>query len=177
MEPNIFGTVEEMISIASLSKITGNTIESMDRGNFQNEGFSGNSLERLILTTSGGQVINLILKHFDIKGDWLMRLTHDDVVRAGAVVDRPGVGPLLVAPTATDDALGSGKWQAGAAFVIFDFASPKLQYGGLATYQRSFAGDDDRSDVSSMILQPLVFWQLGKGTYLRSSPAWASTRV
>jgi len=83
-----------------------------------------------------------------------------------------GVGPLLVAPTATDDALGSGKWQAGAAFVIFDFASPKLQYGGLATYQRSFAGDDDRSDVSSMILQPLVFWQLGKGTYLRSSPAW-----
>ena len=83
-----------------------------------------------------------------------------------------GVGPLLVAPTASEDALGSGKWQGGAAFVIFDFASPKLQYGGLVTYQQSFAGDDDRSDVSSMILQPLVFWQLGKGTYLRSAPAW-----
>lgn len=88
MEPNIFGTVEEMISIASLSKITGNTIESMDRGNFQNEGFSGNSLERINLTTSGGQVINLILKHFDIKGDWLMRLTHDDVVREVALYNQ-----------------------------------------------------------------------------------------
>jgi hypothetical protein len=83
-----------------------------------------------------------------------------------------GVGPLLVAPTATDDALGADKWQAGAAVVYFDFASPIVQYGGLVTYQHSFAGDDDAADASAAILQPLVFWQLGKGTYLRSAPAW-----
>jgi len=83
-----------------------------------------------------------------------------------------GVGPLLVAPTASEDVLGSEKWQAGAAFVVFDFASPTIQYGGLVTYQTSFAGESDRDTVATMVVQPLVFWQLGKGTYLRSSPAW-----
>jgi hypothetical protein len=83
-----------------------------------------------------------------------------------------GVGPLVVAPTATDDALGSDKWQAGAAAVFFDFTSPVLQWGGLVTYQHSFAGESDAFDTSVMVVQPLVFWQLGKGTYLRSAPAW-----
>ena len=83
-----------------------------------------------------------------------------------------GVGPLLVAPTATDDALGSDKWQGGAAAVYFDFKSSVIQYGGLVTYQTSFAGDDDAPDTSIAVIQPLVFWQLGKGTYLRSAPAW-----
>jgi hypothetical protein len=83
-----------------------------------------------------------------------------------------GVGPLLVAPTASEDVLGAEKWQAGAAFVVFDFASPTIQYGGLVTYQTSFAGESDRDTVATMIVQPLVFWQLGKGTYLRSAPAW-----
>jgi hypothetical protein len=83
-----------------------------------------------------------------------------------------GVGPLLVAPTAGDDALGSDKWQGGAAAVYFNFGSSVIQYGGLVTYQTSFAGDADASDTSVAIIQPLAFWQLGKGTYLRSAPAW-----
>jgi hypothetical protein len=82
-----------------------------------------------------------------------------------------GVGPLLVAPTATDDALGQGKWQAGAAAVAFK-ATPLVQFGGLLTWQGSFAGDSDRESTSIMAAQPFAVWQLGGGTYLRSTGVW-----
>mgnify|MGYP003578769388 CR=1 FL=1 len=42
-----------------------------------------------------------------------------------------GVGPMLSAPTATADPLGSGKWQGGFAFVAFVAKSPIFQFGGL----------------------------------------------
>jgi hypothetical protein len=83
-----------------------------------------------------------------------------------------GVGPLMVAPTATDDALGSGKWQLGAAAVYFDMSSSQVQWGGLVTWQTSVAGDDDREDTNTLVVQPFAFFQLGKGTYLRTAPIW-----
>ena len=84
-----------------------------------------------------------------------------------------GIGPLLAAPTASDDALGSGKWQAGGAMVVFMMPSAQVQYGGLVTYQASIAGDDDRNDTSLLAVQPFLMLQLGGGTYLRSAPIWA----
>ena len=83
-----------------------------------------------------------------------------------------GIGPQLTMPTATDDDLGSEKWSAGFANVLFSAKSPKIQYGYLLTWQASFAGDDDRADVNVAALQPFVFYQLGGGTYLRSAPIW-----
>jgi hypothetical protein len=83
-----------------------------------------------------------------------------------------GVGPLIAAPTATDDALGTGKWQGGAAVVYFNANSPLLQFGGLATWQASFAGDEERDDTNLLALQYFAIWQLGNGTYLRSAPIW-----
>lgn len=83
-----------------------------------------------------------------------------------------GAGPLLAAPTASDDALGSGKWQGGAAVVVFAAPSPQIQYGGLITWQASFAGDSDRASTNLLVLQPFGFWQLGGGTYLRTAPLW-----
>ena len=82
-----------------------------------------------------------------------------------------GAGPLLVAPTATDDALGQGKWQAGAAAVAFK-VTPLVQFGGLLTWQGSIAGDEDRPNTSILAAQPFVMWQLGGGTYLRSTGLW-----
>lgn len=84
-----------------------------------------------------------------------------------------GFGPQLTAPSATDDALGSGKWSAGFANVLFNASSKKFQYGYLLTWQASFAGDDDRNSVNIGAFQPFAFYQLGKGTYLRSAPIWA----
>jgi hypothetical protein len=81
-----------------------------------------------------------------------------------------GVGPLLAAPTATDDAIGADVWQAGVAAVYFDASSKVVQWGGLVTYQTSFAGDGD--DTSLAVLQPFLMIQMGKGAYLRSAPLW-----
>ena len=81
-----------------------------------------------------------------------------------------GVGPLLAAPTATDDALGADVWQVGAAAVYFDASSKVVQWGGLVTYQTNFTGDGD--DTGLAVLQPFLMIQLGKGTYLRSAPLW-----
>ena len=81
-----------------------------------------------------------------------------------------GFGPLLNVPTASEDATGSGKWSAGIANVLFSARSPKFQYGYLLTWQASFAGDDDRDDVNIAAFQPILIYQLGGGTYLRSTP-------
>lgn len=83
-----------------------------------------------------------------------------------------GFGPQITAPSATDDALGTGKWSAGFANVLFNGKSKKFQYGYLLTWQASFAGDEDRDSVNLGALQPFAFYQLGKGTYLRSAPIW-----
>ena len=80
-----------------------------------------------------------------------------------------GAGPLIAVPTATDDALGSGKWQGGIAVIIFQVVSPQLQIGGLITWQASFAGQSDRVNTNVMALQAFAIWQLGGGTYLRST--------
>jgi hypothetical protein len=84
-----------------------------------------------------------------------------------------GIGPQLTAPTASNDALGSGKWSAGFANVLFNAKSPKFQYGYLLTWQESFSGDSDRQKVNIAALQPFAFYQLGGGTYLRGAPIWS----
>jgi len=83
-----------------------------------------------------------------------------------------GVGPQLTVPTATDEALGSEKWSAGLANVLFNASSLKFQYGYLLTWQHSFAGPGDRADVNMGAFQYFGFYQLGSGWYLRSAPIW-----
>lgn len=79
-----------------------------------------------------------------------------------------GIGPLVVLPTATNDLLGQGKWQAGAAGVVVAPQSWGL-IGGLATYQASFAGPSDREDVSLATFEPIINFNLKDGFYLRST--------
>jgi hypothetical protein len=83
-----------------------------------------------------------------------------------------GLGPQLTLPTATDDALGTGKYQLGFAAVYFDASSTIFQWGGLVTWQTDIAGDSDRDDTSLLAVQPFYFFQLGKGLYLRGAPIW-----
>ena len=80
-----------------------------------------------------------------------------------------GVGPQITMPTASEDALGSGKWSAGIVNTLFNSASRTLQYGYLLSWQASFAGADDRARVNVGGFQPFVIYQLGGGTYLRST--------
>lgn len=83
-----------------------------------------------------------------------------------------GIGPQITAPTGKAD-VGSEKWSAGLANVLFNASSHKVQYGYLLTWQASFAGSSSRPDVNVGAFQPFLFYQLGKGTYLRSAPIWA----
>ena len=80
-----------------------------------------------------------------------------------------GIGPQITMPTATEDALGSGKWSAGLVHTLFDASSKSFQYGYLLSWQASFAGADDRTKVNAAGFQPFMFYQLGGGSYLRST--------
>lgn len=84
-----------------------------------------------------------------------------------------GIGPQLTAPTASRDGLGSEKWSAGFANVLFNASSVKFQYGYLLTWQESFAGESHREDVNIAAFQSFGFFQLGGGTYLRAAPIWS----
>ena len=80
-----------------------------------------------------------------------------------------GVGPSLTLPTATDEKLGSEKWSAGPAAVALTITGPWVA-GGLVRQLWSFAGDDDRADVSQFLLQPFVNYNMDDGWYLVSAP-------
>lgn len=66
-----------------------------------------------------------------------------------------GIGPVLLAPTATDKYLGSGKWGIGPTTVALKQAGPWTA-GMLFNYIASFTGQSAKSNVSSAFLQPFV---------------------
>jgi hypothetical protein len=84
-----------------------------------------------------------------------------------------GAGPQINAPTATEAALGSEKWSAGLVTTFFDMRSKRFQYGCLAGWMGSVAGESDRADVNLGTFQPFMFYQLGRGLHLRSSAVTA----
>ncbi len=83
-----------------------------------------------------------------------------------------GIGPLLTMPTASNDALGTGKWQAGLAGVVVD-PSPQRLLGALIQWQTSFAGDSNRPNVDTLTFQPFLIYNLPRGWYLRSTGIWS----
>jgi hypothetical protein len=66
-----------------------------------------------------------------------------------------GAGPVFLLPTATNDSLGGGKWGIGPTIVILKQSGP-WTFGLLANHLWSFAGDAERSDVSTTFFQPFV---------------------
>lgn len=81
-----------------------------------------------------------------------------------------GLGYTVTIPTAGDnDFTGSGKWQAGPAFLYINMRTPKLQWGLFAFQQWSFASTaGNREDVSKLSLQPFITKHLSKGWYIGS---------
>jgi hypothetical protein len=66
-----------------------------------------------------------------------------------------GFGPVLLWPTATEPSLGTEKWGAGPTGVILR-QQGGLTYGVLANHIWSFAGENDRADVSNTFVQPFI---------------------
>ncbi|HVU07360.1 MAG TPA: hypothetical protein VHG89_02320 [Verrucomicrobiae bacterium] len=82
-----------------------------------------------------------------------------------------GVGPQITLPTATDDRLGTGKLQAGAAVLAIAPQSWGL-VGGLVTWQHSIAGEGSRPVQNNLQMQPFLIYNLPKGFYARSTALW-----
>jgi hypothetical protein len=66
-----------------------------------------------------------------------------------------GVGPVFLLPTGTDDLLSAKKWSAGPAAVVLAMRGP-WTLGILANHLWSFAGDDNRQDISNTFMQPFA---------------------
>ena len=66
-----------------------------------------------------------------------------------------GGGLTFKFPTASEDTLGAGKYQAGPAVMLFYMGKPWVA-GILGQHWESFAGDDDRSDTSRTDLQYII---------------------
>ena len=77
-----------------------------------------------------------------------------------------GAGPTFIFPTATNDALGQGKYQAGPAAVGLYMGKDWI-FGTLAQQWWSFAGDGDRELTSQANIQYFIqylfgdHWQIG----------------
>ena len=88
-----------------------------------------------------------------------------DIVYEGFLSPAPkggqiwGVGPIVQAPTAGDDRLGSGKWSAGPAVVVLQ-QEGRWSLGALVTQSWSFAGDGDRARISQMQIQPILNYRI-----------------
>jgi hypothetical protein len=83
------------------------------------------------------------------------------------------LGPQLVAPTATNKALGSGKWQAGLATAAVHPLPGGSVLGVLFTWQHSFAGEQARPGTDLFTFQPNATFSIGGGYYVRSSGTWS----
>jgi hypothetical protein len=82
-----------------------------------------------------------------------------------------GVGPQLTLPTATDDLLGTDRWQIG---LVATAVKPTHEgvFGVAMQWQTAFAGPSSAGDVSTFTLQPLLFFNLDAGWYIRSTAEW-----
>ena len=80
-----------------------------------------------------------------------------------------GFGPAVTLPTATDGALGSGKWSAGPALRVA-FRPGPWNLGAVIVNLGSFAGDPVRGDVHQLLIRGLVRRQLGGDWYFTYNP-------
>jgi len=80
-----------------------------------------------------------------------------------------GVGPIVQAPSGTDQSITSGKWAAGPSAVALQIEGHWV-YGGLVSYLSSFSGQEDRGSISMWTIQPFLNYNLPDGWYLTASP-------
>lgn len=64
-------------------------------------------------------------------------------------------GPVMLYPTGTDELLGGEKWGAGPTALALQQTGP-WTYGLLVNHVESFAGEDERADLSATFIQPFL---------------------
>lgn len=66
-----------------------------------------------------------------------------------------GAGPAMLLPTASDHLIGAEKWAGGPTAVVLKQQNG-WSYGALANHVWSFAGNNERADISSTFVQPFL---------------------
>jgi hypothetical protein len=80
-----------------------------------------------------------------------------------------GIGPALMIPTSTDNALGAGRWGLGPSLVALVMPG-KWVVGGLINNVWSMGGDSEKHKVNQFLFQWFVNYNLSDGWYLVSAP-------
>lgn len=90
-----------------------------------------------------------------------------------------GAGPVFLVPTATDRALGTGKFGMGPTAVVLRIDG-QWTYGMLVNHIWSVAGKAERADVSATFLQPFLTYTTRRATTYalntETSHDWVSGR-
>lgn len=80
-----------------------------------------------------------------------------------------GVGPILQFPTATNTALGTGKWSAGPTAALLYVDGPWVN-GILVSQLWSFAGASNRADVSLLQIEVQLSYTFSNDWYIQTAP-------
>jgi hypothetical protein len=80
-----------------------------------------------------------------------------------------GAGFDVMAPTASEKVLGTGKWGAGPS-ALGVYLGPKWKAGALVQQYWDFAGDSDRDNVNLMNLQYFYMYSLNETTSIGAAP-------
>ena len=88
-----------------------------------------------------------------------------------------GLGPVLSFPTATNEAARTGDWAIGPTAVALKMTGPWV-VGALANQLWTVSGDDIGEDVSQLLVQPFINYNLARGWALSTAPVitanWAA---
>jgi len=123
-------------------------------GNLRPDGTLPPGLDPFGRTTGLGDIVYVGLvgpKHLPKLGDGSLLLA---------------AGPTVIFPTASEDILGQGKWQAGPSFAA-GLITEHWRFGVFPQQWWSFAGDDHRGSTSQMNLQYFLYyapspnWEIG----------------
>ena len=74
-----------------------------------------------------------------------------------------GVGPALLAPTASDEVLGADRWALGPTAVALRQTTSGWTYGGLFNHLVSADDDPERRDISNTLVQLFASKRIGPG--------------
>ena len=74
-----------------------------------------------------------------------------------------GAGPVFDMPTATNKLIGAQKWGAGPTVVMLKQMNG-WTVGGLANHIWSFAGNNNRDNISATFMQPFISYTTKKAT-------------
>jgi hypothetical protein len=179
---NPISTLWQITLDQQIAGVNGGAFESAEpayTGSFQPQmpvNLSKLGLERFAWTRDFNLITRVIIPFVTTQplepGDGDRRSGFGDIELAGVVAPNRshgwlwGIGPTFIFPSASDDALGQGKWQAGPAGIA-GYLTKDWNADVVAEQWWSFAGDRDRESASQLSLNYVLLrnlpgrWQVG----------------